>query len=634
LTLLLYISFPLLCVLSIPMRFRPGALAERVVLGLALYEFLLLAIGLSLGVARHLTPQNYAILTWSAAIPLALQSWWNGVRLDFTPLHRWLRTGRGAASLGLVALLGCAFAVQLGFDALYGTRHSDGLWYHIPRISFWIQQHSFDPWTTPVWAQIGHPVGADVVLGQKILLGSGWRGIAYVTALLSIGAIACVYVAALDLGLKRWHAVMAAVLFASFPAVGLRIWSVNSDIAAAFPVLAAFVSLHRLRRTELAIAAFLVFNGVAVACKLTIAAHALIIGAVGVWQCRYKIIALRSFGLPCAGVLLAAVLALSSHWPVYAAFSDFLAGDGGRDHKTISVSEFTHATAISTGHWLLEPLAYVAPIPSAGNRVKDAAKAVYNLLGEHFDELPDSWKPWPAQDMSHSGLAAVVFLPVLLLTLPLRARLPATLLFLLAFISLSGMLRFNPYTGRFFVLLLAGYALIWTGTRLFSRGYGRWVLTGLVALNACALVAVVALRATYVDIGIKSQPGEAYYYLADEDRSAIAKALSGRPLLVVTSGDSLDALLAGPEIEYPLSYLICPADGNWEQEFRDAALTSNWLAVVHFGRSSIGTGPVAWHRPGSHTCPKFPVSVLEYALIRAGWSRHKQNPLVDVWKLS
>jgi hypothetical protein len=244
--------------------------------------------------------------------------------------------------------------------------------------------------------------------------------------------------------------------------------------------------------------------------------------------------------------------------------------------------------------------------------------------------LPESWKPWPAQDISHSGLAALVFLPVLLFRLPTRARLPATLLFLAGFISLSGMLHFNPYTGRFFVLLLAGYSLIWGGSNFFSRGYRRWLLTGIITLNVCALLGVVAFR-SYVDATSKSQPGGAYYYLSDEDRHTIANTLSGRPLQIIT-GDSMDALLTGPDIAYPLRYIICPANGDWNQELKRAALKSNWLAIVHGGKKSMPTGPADWHRPGSYTCPEVSLQDLQGSLTNSGWRMYRHNPLVDLWR--
>lgn len=616
--------------MAIPPVYRSGAFAERMVFGIALYEFLLLGIGLLLGISHHLTTELYTILTCIVAIPLAVQAVRNGIRLNVSPLFRWLRTRRGVAALLLAALMGCVFAIQLGFDAFYGTRQSDGLSYHIPRIIFWIQQHSFKPWITPVWAHIGHPVGADLILGQKIFLGLGWRGIGLVTAILTVGSVACIFIAALDLGLKKWHAVMAAILFSSFPAIGMRIWSVNSDIAAAFPVLAAYVIMNRVSDVKLGLVLFTVLNGVAVACKLTVAPHALLIDSIALWRCRHKISKLRSFALPCAAVALAAAIAFSSYWPVYLAFSDFQAGDGGRTHKVTSIHEFTDAVSMSAVHWILEPLGYLTPIPSLENRAKNVAKTAYNLLGKHFDKLSERLKPWPAQDTGQSGLAAIIFLPILLWGLPCRTRIPASLIFLAGFISLSSLLHFNPFTGRFFVLLYAGFALIWGGTRLFSHGYRRWILTGIVALNVCALLGVVVVR-SYIDITVKSQPGGDHYYLSENERKTIAQSLTGRPLHVIT-GETYDALLVGPNIEYPLDYIICPANGDWEQEFRNASLTSNWLAIVHAGKRSLMTGPADWHRPGSYLCSEESLTVLENALTRSGWRLYKQDSLVDLWR--
>jgi hypothetical protein len=629
LTLLLYISFPLLCILAIPPASRPGALAQRLVFGIALYEFLLFAGGMALGLTNHLTPRAYGAFTWSAALVLLAQSWRNGIRFDPAFVLRWIRTRRGTAAVLLAGIMTIAFALQLGFDTIYGTRHYDGLWYHIPRMIFWLQQQGFAAWTTPVWQQIGLPAGADVVLGQKIMLGLGWNGIGYVTLLLSVGAIACIYIAALDLHLSRWHAAMTAILFSSFPGVGLRIWSVNSDMAAAFPVLASFVVLHRVRDMKHGLALFMLLNSLAIACKPTVAPLALLLGCIALWQCRKNILSLRKVALPCAALLMAVVIVASSFWPVYATFSDILGGNYGRGIKVASVAEFSQAVTLSTGHWLLEPLGYLTPIRE--RLIKGIAKTVYTALGAEFKELPERYKPWPSQDVGRTGLASILMLPLLLAGLPRRAGIGAALLLLLGYMSSSGMIRFEPYNARYIVVFLAGFALLWGGSRLFQHGKRRWVLTAMVTLNVCALIGVVATR-FYLDANITSQPGRAYHYLADDDRKTIAGTLAGRPLLVITN-ESLDALLVGTGIDYPLNYLICPADGDWEREMRKASLKSNWLALVHDGRKSMLTGPI-WDRPGSHSCTEqVSTQQLEDALSRAGWQHYRRDQIVDLWRV-
>jgi hypothetical protein len=600
----------------------------RLVGGIALYQLLLFVIGTALGLTQQLTTRNYAALTWGTALVLLALAWRGGVRSRFPFTSRWLLTRRGTAALLAALLVALAWGIELAYDVGYGTLHFDGLWYHIPRMMFWLQQRGFAAWPTPVWQQIGLPVGADVVLGQNVFLGNGWRGIGYVTCLLSAGAAACVYLVALDFRLSRWQAAMTTLLFCSFPGIGLRIWSVNSDITAAFPVLASYVLLRRVADIRRGLALFLILNGLAGACKPTVAPLALLLDLVALWQCKGRIARLRSPALPLAGLLLAMALILASFWPVYATFADFLGGDGGRGIKSSTGGQFFHGVAMSAGHWLLEPLGYLTPFQEG--RVKEVATAVYNAFGARITELPPSWKPWPAQDLGRTGLVSVLLLPALLVSFPRRARLPAALLFAAGFCAASGMILYDSYNARYIVVLLAGYALIWGAAGFFRRGRGRWVLAGLVALNVFALLGVVSMR-YYLDRTRTTQPGGSNYYISPEDRGSIARSLAGRPLQIITN-ESPDALLVGPGMEFPLAYLSCPADGDWEQELHRAATTSNLLALVHGGHDSLLAGPT-WHRPGFHACPD-PISVqrLEDALLSAGWRVYRRNRLVDLWQ--
>ena len=115
----------------------------------------------------------------------------------------WLATRRGLAALALASGVALLLGIQLAADAWQGTRQIDGLWYHIPRTVTWMQQGHLGAFPTPVWQQVGLPVGANLVLGGNILLGLGWAGAAWVNALLTAGAIACVYLVGRDLGLGR-----------------------------------------------------------------------------------------------------------------------------------------------------------------------------------------------------------------------------------------------------------------------------------------------------------------------------------------------------------------------------------------------------------------------------------------------
>jgi hypothetical protein len=531
----------------------------------------------------------------------------------------------------LLCLAFVAGMLELGFDLLNGTLHGDGLWYHIPRAMFWVQQGNFDAWVTPVAASIGLPVGADLVLLHKLLLGQGWSGAGYVTFFLVVGAAACVYLAGLELGMHRWHAIMAALLFASFPAIGARIWSINSDLAAAFPALASFVALHRIRTPKIGLALFVLLNGMAIACKPTVVLPAVILAGVTLWLCRKKLAPLRTDALPYVATLLSAALVLASYWPVYVAFGDILGGDYSRAHRSASVVEFFRAVAMHSCYWFLEPLGYLTRFREDWEI--ETIRSIYNAVGAHFTSLPDNWKPHPGQDTGYTGLASVLALPLLFAGLSPKVRNFALLIFLLGYLPLSGMIKPQPFFARYNVLLLAGIALMWGGTGIFARGKRRWILAGVVALNLCALLGLVTIN-IYMYAVKWSQPGGIYFYVSDEDRRTIGSSLNGRPLLVMAESSekvaSLDALLTGPQIAFPLRYVICPDDGNWPKAFRHLAGESNWLAFVHNEQDTMIPGP-EYERPGDHRCAEVPTLVLETALSSAGWTQYRINQYVNLW---
>jgi len=210
----------------------------------------------------------------------------------------------------------------------------------------------------------------------------------------------------------------------------------------------------------------------------------------------------------------------------------------------------------------------------------------------------------------------------------------AIFIFLLGYLPLSGMINPQPYFTRYNIILLAGVALLWCGTGVFRQGRRRWLLVCIVAINTCALLGAVSIN-SYLHQTRWSQDGGLYYYISDEDRDTVAKSLGGRPLLVMTESStnvsSMDALLTGPEIAFPLNYLVCPADGDWLKSLRNAAAKPGWLALVHNGRNSINPGP-DFERPGFHTCSEVPISLVEDALRSAGWTRYRNNRFVDLWK--
>jgi hypothetical protein len=598
--LLLYLCFPILCILAV----------RSLVFGLALYQTLILAIGLFLGTAHYLTVEAYIAALVCASVPLFFLACHNRPRFSLSP--RFLKTRRGVTAFILACIVAVAYLAQVGFDAVYGTRHGDGLWYHIPRVIFWLQNQSFEAWPTPVPAQIGLPVGADLILLHKVLLGLGWNGAGYVTLVLSVGAITCVYLAARDFRLSKWSAAMTALLFASFPVIGLRIWAINSDIAAAFPVFAAYLALQRIREARVAVAVFILLNGVALACKPTIALLAFPLGCVALWQCRQKII----LGvLPGAAAITGALFVFASYWPVYLAFGDFLGGEYNSSHRTSTVAEFANAAAIHTGQWLLEPLTYISPFLD----LNGLALTLYNWCGASFETLPPMWTLYVSGDTGRTGMALMLAIPFLLVGFSHRTKAIIVILLLAVYLPLSGMILPQPFVSRYLVVLWAGVALLWGASDLF-RGR-RWLLTGVIAVNACVLLMVVAMN---IHVDRTNWSKGMYSYLTADDREYIAQSLTG-PLLVIAQ-ESMDALLVGPEIRFPFEYVTCPADGDWTRELQ----RGQWLALIHNGTESLRTG-LEWERPGLHSCPSTPVLELENSLVNAGWSSYKKGNIVDLW---
>ncbi len=627
--ILFYLILPLLSVAAVAPAPGRSLAARRLVYGIALYEGILLAIGLGLGLARRLTPGTYAAATVLAAAALGgatLRSRRRTIRRRSGHAAAWARTRRGSAVVLTGAVLGAAIAVQLTVDALMGTRHWDGLWYHLPRILFWVEQGSFDPWPTPTWQQIGLPVGADVVLGAKLLLGLGWAGTAWVTAVLTLGCIGAVYVVAVDLGLGRWRAATAALLFASFPAVGLRVASLNSDVAAAFPVLAAYVALTRISDTRLAAAAWIVLNAVGVACKPTVGLLAIAVGVAAGLRERDRILRPRNAWPAAAASVAGACAVLASYWPVLRAFGDFVGGEMGRAHAASGLMDLGRNALETTTHWLLEPVGYLLPVAPA---VTDAvAERVYGAIRLRLDhgllgvQTIADWRPMPGPDVGRTGLVPLVAFPIVAAALSPAAR-RAALLWWAALVALGGLVYAQPWAGRFTIVLLAAYALAWAASRLFARGRARWVLVGLCGVNAAATFALAAAF-TWLHWSVQSSRGGRLHYLDAEERVAIARVAGGLPVPVLTGG-SPDALLVGPDRAFTFRYVACDRDGAWRLPEHAEA-----MVVVHDGKEEVYPGQ--WYgRRGFERCRRASVSKVREELGASGWDLHSQGAKVDVW---
>lgn len=629
--LLLYLALPFACIWAAP-RSERDAVASQIVFGLALYETILLATGLLLGHVGALRPHPYAGAHALFLAVLAGTAWY---RRSGPPLFacferalRWARTRRGAMAVALVVGVAVLFGIQLAADAALGTRQWDALGYHIPRSMMWASQGSLAVFPTPSWHQLGLPVGANLVLGSKIFLGLGWAGAAWVNALLTTGAVIAVFLAARDLGLSRWRAVLAAVLFASFPAIGERVSSVSSDMAATFPVLAGYVAWTRARDATKGLAAFVLLAGVGVACKSTVAPFVVLLGTVAAhrtWKAGRR-------WSPSPSVALAAATALAvvaaSFWPVYAAFGDLVGGPAGASHAVHDMASFVRSVLVNGLNWALEPLGYV-PHTFRG-WMPDVVRSVYGSLGVRFeaDQLPATvvdWAPWPSPDSGRTGALSIVAFAAVIPLLPAVVRRRGLPLFALAFVIVSGMFCYQPYSGRFTITLLAAYALLWTAPTVFARPAGRRWLAVIAAGNLAAALAVTSYL-TWRDFRL-SRDGQTFDLLHRSERLAIATALNGTPISMLSAG-SLDALVPGPEVALEFRYLVCPRDGDWARALSRLSPPAAGVALVHVGSDLLDPAPAS---PPDPPCPKLQIADARAALDAAGYTRQLATPNLDVW---
>ncbi len=615
----LHLALPPLSILATGRLALRRGIVWTVVAGLALYESALLVFGLLLGYVDLLeAPWPLALWCLAALALLGLAAWgvgpfWNAARAALASL----RLRPGDAFLGL-ATLATAYLVglQIARDWTEGAVTFDSLSYHIPRVLQWAWHGSFRPWPTAVWQQVGLPVGGDVVLLPGVLLGIGWLGGAWTTVWLSLGAAAAVFAATRELGAGPRPSFVAALAFLSFPAVGPRLGDVSSDMAAAFPLLAAWVLTTRARSLREGVFLFPALCGVGVACKANVAPAVLVL-AVALFGRRFRAVLAerRAVAAAAGGTLFAALVCAGSYLPVHRLFGDFVGGGEGR----VLISYLrgpvgvVRATLFGVVHWSVEPLALV-PEPPRFNLL-DAAGVdrLYDALGAGTRE---SWYPAINPETNRSGIFPFLALPWLLAALPRGKRLSGALLFLALLVALFAPLNPNCYASRFVVVLLAAFAVLW--------GVAAARSPALVTLLLIGSLAVEARYLRWRDLpDFQARP-------APDLSARIAAAVGSRTLWLLSGSLSVDAQIAGRHADVRFEYLSCPPDGDWARLFAHARQESPWL-LLNVNSPDVATGP-GYESALGHPCPHVPVSSLQGALEEAGWQLAFEESGDQLWK--
>jgi hypothetical protein len=613
---ILHLALPPLSILAF------GGLAPRrgfvwtVVAGMALYESALLCSGLLLGylgLLREPGPLVFWILVTASLLFLAVRGAgpaWRAARGAVTDIElRALDLCLGAAAVITVYLIG----LQVARDWIKGTENFDSLAYHIPRALQWAWHGNFRPYPTAEWQQVGLSIGGDVALLPGVFLGIGWLGGAWTTVWLSLGAAAAVFAATRDLGAGPRPSLVAALAFLSFPAVGPRLADVNSDMAAAFPLVAAWVLATRARSPAEAAFLFPALCGVGVACKGNIGPAVLVL-AVAFFGSRLRAVLFngRALAASAAGTLFAALVCIGSYLPVYRIFGDLLGGHLGRDLASFKggPAGVARAALFGTLHWLVEPFALVSEPPRFDLLDGLGIDRLYGALGAGTRE---SWYPALDSTTNRSGVFPFLALPWLLAALPKGKRLRGGILFLALLLAVFAPLYPNCYASRFAVVLLAAFAVLW-GAR---ASQSPW-------LAAILLIVSLGWEARYLQWRRLSDLS-----LRVPDRNArIAAAVGSHTLWLLGGSMSPDARIAGQHADVRFEYLSCPQDGNWTRRFAEIRGRSPWLLLGDAPK--IDTGP--WFPSAfGPPCPGALVAELRLGLAAAGWRLVFEENGYQIW---
>ncbi len=617
---ILLVALPGVCVAALGSAAPRRGVVWTIVAGLSLYQILLLCIPLTLG---HLSVLSSATMraTLGAASAVLL---WMALR-GTVPLFR---TACAAlrwhprlidAPLGAAALLVFAFfAIQVVSDWTVGAGQFDALVYHIPRALLWSWHGGFEPWRTAEWTQVGLPVGGDAMLLPGVLAGVGWLGAAWTSMCLSAGAAVAVFDTVRFQGSDRRSALIAALAFLSFPAVGLRLIDVSTDIAAAFPLLAAWVLVHRAASLREAMLVLPVLLGAGIACKPTVAFVGALLAAVILFPRLPALVRDRqALAFLLLGTILAGLLCLGSFAPVYWLFGDFMGGPNGRVSSAFAHGGWSgvlRSTVFGTAHWIVEPFCVLPEAQRDEVLDRLGVGRVYKALGAG---TRSRWYPAMNRETNASGLIPVLALPWLLAALPPGRRLLAGGMFVGGLVAQFGPFKINEFGSRFMVPLLAGFAILWGVRARFSP---RLVLALLVAALVVDLPSISRYWGAVREGWNRPEPN-----------AAIAARVGNETLLVLTQVFSTEAQHSGRRHPIRFEYLSCPPNGDWPGLFRAARQRSRWILM--YMNDSLRPGPDYESRLGP-PCPPVPAAHVTRALLEAGWQKVLEERGYQLWSFS
>jgi hypothetical protein len=517
-----------------------------------------------------------------------------------------------------VALSALSLYFQSVRDWSIGPDHFDSLGYHITRALLWFDQGSFVAWRTANWHHVGLPLGGDAELQPLIFLGCGWLGDAWTGLIDTLGAAVAIYLIIKAYGATGRAALMGALAFLSFPTVGLRVTEVNTDMAAAFPVLAG-VALF-LTSTSLARATFVYISliGLGVAAKGYVLFAAIPITlALVVTRWRELPRLTRLIAPIITGCAVAAICFLISYLPVYDAFGNFYGGESGQRLSSYGrpIKEIVLTTAANVVTWTFEPLIIIPQNKREFVFELLRLRELYELLG-----LNTRWFPQLHSGENRTGIFALVLLPWLLLAIKRGRRLAVFALFVAIFCTVTSPMSLNLGAARFALLASATFAILW-GAR---------------ATKSPFLVALLVLASQWISYDYLVRNGLRKwlpsYAESIEPYRNFAAVMDGQPLLIFSRGLAIDALASGRMGAWRFAYIDCPPPGmSYRDWLTSLKQRSRWISI-ELDAPAYRFGPLYTSKLGP-TCPEMTSSNLRAELEGAGWRYHANVSYTEqVWR--
>ncbi len=610
----LHIIAPLLFILSYGQAFSKRGFVWSCLAGIVTYQVALFLLPMFLGHARILSPTVYrsafVLLTLATAV-LSLRSIPSMLRCAAS-----IRYSFSWLDLLIVPSFFMAVLTQYFIwveDWSVGTIAFDSVGYHITRALLWLWHGNFDAWRTANWHQIGLPLGGDAELQSNIFLGCGWLGSCWTGMVDTVGASLTVVLLCSSYGLSTRASCIAGLAFLSFPSVGLRTAEVTTDMAAAFPVLAACALWRHSQSVAKGLFVFVSLVGLGVAAKGYVLFAAIPIGLVLMYRSLGRIFTSRDALLAgVAGVAVAGLFCLLSYGPVYSAFGDFHGGESGVRLSAYGLPkrEIATTTVANVLTWVMEPLSVLPDAWAQKIYEVGELKYVYEGLG-----LSTRWFPNLHPGENRSGVFALVFLPWLLLAAPRGYRIWLGLLLAVLFCSVTSTLALNHSAPRFSLPFLALFAILWG-----CRAQRSPVLVSLLLLGSC----FVSLQYVWIRGEPRWWP---HYEPAIEPHRIPAQSIQSETLLMFSRGLALEAYVTGRLGEWRFKQIDCPPEGSYRDWLTLLKKESHWISF-NADAPDYRFGPLFWSRLGN-VCPLITQDQLKAELQGAGWKYHSNISYVD-----